>query len=197
VTANIDGDKLRNLRIRKGWTLEALAVRSGVSERAIQDIEKGATLHPRPNTVRWIAEALEVEPESLWSRPDPPQGEEGRREVRVVVVLRDSAGDPLSRWEIRRDQIRIGRDADNDVVLPERTVSLFHALLVQRDRQRDDVWELRDLGSANGTFVAGEPIKQPREVLLGASITVGLSTLQLCRPSQVASPTVTQRLDPR
>lgn len=194
--AKIDGDKLRNLRIRKGWTLERLAVRSGVSERAIQDIERGATLHPRPNTVRWIAEALEIEPESLWSRPEEPRLEDAARRARAVVVLRDPAGQALSRWEIRRDQIRIGRDTDNDVVLLDPAVSLFHALLVQREGQSEEIWELRDLGSANGTFVAGEPLKCPTDVTLGATITIAGFTLELCPPSRTYSPTATVRLDP-
>lgn len=191
--ARIDGDKLRELRIRKGWTLEALAVRSGVSERAIQDIEKGLTLQPRPNTVRWLAQVLEVEPETLWLDADPGPTAAPvttAKAPRALVIVQDAAGTLLNRLSVTGDQIRIGRDAGNDVVLLDVKVSLFHALLVLRA----EAWELRDLGSANGTFVGGQAVEQPRTLKTGEQVTIASFVIELRPPEDLASPTATLRM---
>ncbi len=47
---------------------------------------------------------------------------------------------------------RIGRASTNDLVLSEARVSQFHASLAWTSQ---GVWELRDLGSSNGSFVDG------------------------------------------
>ncbi|XVV13891.1 helix-turn-helix domain-containing protein [Actinoplanes sp. CA-131856] len=51
---------VRGFRLVAGLTLEALAERSGVSVRAISDIERGKSLEPQSRTVRALADALEV-----------------------------------------------------------------------------------------------------------------------------------------
>lgn len=187
----VDGARLRELRIRKGWTREVLSVRSGVSERAIQDIEKGVTPHPRPNTVLWLAASLEVTPESLWlhSEPRAAAGAPASRPLAVVLV-RDLRGTMLNRQQVAEDRIRIGRDAENDIVLPDAGVSLYHALLVLRDQ----VWEVRDLGSANGTYVRGQLVSQPQKVLPGEAIGIGSFLLELRPPSELCAPNPTLRL---
>jgi pSer/pThr/pTyr-binding forkhead associated (FHA) protein len=47
--------------------------------------------------------------------------------------------------------VTLGRDAHNDIVLDEATLSLYHALLLAKPRGI----ELIDLESTNGTFVNG------------------------------------------
>ncbi|MEU8814778.1 helix-turn-helix domain-containing protein [Actinoplanes sp. NPDC048796] len=54
------GGLVRGFRLVAGLTLEALAARSGVSVRAISDIERGKSLEPQSRTVRALADALEV-----------------------------------------------------------------------------------------------------------------------------------------
>jgi len=46
-------------------------------------------------------------------------------------------------------EIRIGREADNDVVIPTPVISRYHARLLDEG----GTWQLEDLGSSNGTFV--------------------------------------------
>jgi ABC transport system ATP-binding/permease protein len=50
-----------------------------------------------------------------------------------------------------RSEVRLGRAADNDLVLDSRVVSAYHAVV----RRSGGAIELVDLGSANGTFVNG------------------------------------------
>src|SRR5271167_3110720 len=57
------GEWLRKQRMGAGLTQEDLAERSGVSVRAIADLERGRTRRPYPSSVRALARALGL-PES-------------------------------------------------------------------------------------------------------------------------------------
>jgi len=50
--------------------------------------------------------------------------------------------------------IRIGRETDNDIVLSDPRASRAHAQV----RRGAEGLEIMDLGSANGTFLGGQPI---------------------------------------
>ncbi|MFI2709271.1 helix-turn-helix domain-containing protein [Micromonospora sp. NPDC018662] len=52
------GPRLRELRLAADLTLEQLAERSGVSDRAISDMERGVSQGPQARTVQAIADAL-------------------------------------------------------------------------------------------------------------------------------------------
>lgn len=65
--------------------------------------------------------------------------------------------------------ITIGRAADNDITVPDLVVSRYHAEL---RIPGDGRYEIRDLGSHNGTFVNGQRIGSP--VLLRQNDTVGV-----------------------
>src|SRR5580692_10713311 len=52
------GEWLRQQRVAAGLTQEDLAERSGVSVRAIADLERGRTRRPYPSSVRALARAL-------------------------------------------------------------------------------------------------------------------------------------------
>jgi hypothetical protein len=51
--------------------------------------------------------------------------------------------------------VTVGRTQNNDVVLPEVTVSRFHAFF---KRDEEGVFTLQDAGSTNGTAVNSEPV---------------------------------------
>lgn len=51
---------VRSLRLRAGLSQEELAERSGISARAVSDLERGLRKHPRPETLRMLAGALEL-----------------------------------------------------------------------------------------------------------------------------------------
>jgi transcriptional regulator with XRE-family HTH domain len=60
----IDGEKLRRLRLRRLWLIGDLAEASGVHRNQISTYELGkAGAHP--DTIRKLAEALDVDPREL------------------------------------------------------------------------------------------------------------------------------------
>ncbi|WP_164920852.1 ABC transporter ATP-binding protein/permease [Thermosynechococcus vestitus] len=70
-----------------------------------------------------------------------------------------------------RQQVRIGRDPSNDMVLDHPVVSRFHARLYLQEGQ----WYLVDLESANGTFVNNRRLEPRKPVVLptGALVRIG------------------------
>lgn len=75
----------------------------------------------------------------------------------------------------REDELRIGRMKENDLVINNLAVSRFHAVL----RRVGDGFALEDLGSENGTFVDGVPVKGTAPVVEGAEITIGKHVLSI------------------
>src|SRR2546430_15047907 len=78
------GGRLRRARITAGLSQEELAERSGVSVRAISDLERGRTRRPYPRSIRLLASALRLpeagadEPVGL-CRGGPEDDPEGAR----------------------------------------------------------------------------------------------------------------------
>ena len=60
----IDGQKLRRLRERRLWLIGDLADKSGVHRNLISSYEHGKS-GAHPDTIRKLAEALDVEPAEL------------------------------------------------------------------------------------------------------------------------------------
>lgn len=80
-------------------------------------------------------------------------------QARLIAYPSDAAA--LPRWLTTGERLRIGRNADCDLVLDDSSVSREHAELAF-----DGGWRLRDLGSKNGVHVDGLPV---RELLLPPS----------------------------
>lgn len=66
-------------------------------------------------------------------------------------------------------EVVIGRSQEADIFLSDRRVSSRHA----RIYLKDDHFFLEDLGSTNGTFVNGLPIKAPYRLEIGDKIAIG------------------------
>lgn len=81
------------------------------------------------------------------------------------------------KFPLNKPVVRIGRGADNDVILQDPQVSRHHAEL----RREGGRWYIIDLNSTNGTFVNGQRIgpgiKYPVE--LGSTIRMGQTTFSL------------------
>ena len=61
---DIDGEKLRQLRDAKVWTLRRLKEESGVAADTIHDLEHGRR-RAKQTTIIKLAEALDVDPGAL------------------------------------------------------------------------------------------------------------------------------------
>lgn len=69
-----------------------------------------------------------------------------------------------------------GRQSDNSIVLEEGHVSRHHAKF---ERHVDGSWWVEDLGSANGTFLNGKPLKEPHRLEAGDVVGIGFSDLKV------------------
>jgi hypothetical protein len=95
----------------------------------------------------------------LGRRPDP-----GPPAMEIEVLLPRSAGG-----------LTVGRSHECDVVVGEETVSRFHAELRHGE---GDEWTIRDLGSTNGTWLNGSPVREAR-VCRGDVLRLGALRLEL------------------
>lgn len=57
------------------------------------------------------------------------------------------------------DRITIGRTSNNDVVIPDPSISRFHAYV----RQHAGAWVVADAGSKNGSSLRGAPLEPRKE----------------------------------
>jgi Protein of unknown function (DUF3662)/FHA domain len=71
--------------------------------------------------------------------------------------------------------VRLGRAADNDLVIAQQRVSRYHAQL----RRLESTWLVYDLESTNGTFVDGERVEAGRPRALGAARVLRLGDFDL------------------
>jgi pSer/pThr/pTyr-binding forkhead associated (FHA) protein len=71
-----------------------------------------------------------------------------------------------------RARVVIGRHADNDFVIDDRTVSRQHAAIHREGRR----WILEDLASTNGTRVNGERVARRAPIKPGDEIGFGAAT---------------------
>jgi hypothetical protein len=85
-----------------------------------------------------------------------------------------SIGGRTNTYSLLFPETKIGRDTKNDVVIPEQTVTKYHAV-IKWDKTKI---EIEDLGSTNGTFVNGDRIRKS-ELKHGDRIKLGLVELTL------------------
>jgi DNA-binding NtrC family response regulator len=93
------------------------------------------------------------------------------RTLRIEVTVGPDRGKAL---EIDEDEVTVGTDASAALVLSDPTVSRMHFAI----RPQPEGWELRDLGSTNGTQVEGVTVLDAM-VAPGQTIRIGQTTLRL------------------
>jgi len=100
------------------------------------------------------------------------------RALGTLVIERSPAKTPRvgERLPLRATNA-IGRDAGNDIAIPDEAASARHAVLEQRDEE----WWIEDLGSTNGTLVNGVKIEKRERVRFGDEIAIGRVALRLER----------------
>ena len=91
-------------------------------------------------------------------------------------------------YGLGKDEISIGRDPSNDIVINEAEVSRKHARLLIQDKG----YMLEDLGSTNGTFINGLRLEAPLQlqpgdmVLLGENVSMTFELLRSDEASTIA-----------
>jgi hypothetical protein len=91
--------------------------------------------------------------------------------TQVVVI----EGSDVGRQAPLAPQCSIGRGEGNDIALTDEYVSTRHARFVPHNGQ----WYVEDLGSTNGTYVAGARISRPTPVGTRSTIRVGRTVVEL------------------
>jgi pSer/pThr/pTyr-binding forkhead associated (FHA) protein len=87
-------------------------------------------------------------------------------------------------YRLGKNEVTIGREPTNDIVINEAEVSRKHARLVFQN----EMYTLEDLGSTNGTFVNDQRLTSPQELQPGDSILLGENvsiTYELPQPEAV------------
>lgn len=71
--------------------------------------------------------------------------------------------------------LSIGRSSDSSIVIRDDYTSTHHARL----EFRAGSWILSDLGSTNGTFLAGKKITEPVSIPLNTTFTIGSTNFEI------------------
>jgi len=73
------------------------------------------------------------------------------------------------------DQLRLGREVDNDLTLPDIKASRHHAII----QRQGVVYQITDLDSGNGTYVNGKRITEPTLLKNGDIVLIGDTKLTI------------------
>lgn len=88
------------------------------------------------------------------------------RTYKLILQTGPNAG---TEFVLEKNEIFLGRDVNNDIVINDPEVSRRHARLI-RD---GDEYLYEDLGSTNGTFIQGQRLAAPTLLKHGTIITIG------------------------
>jgi diguanylate cyclase (GGDEF)-like protein len=103
-----------------------------------------------------------------------PPPEQGTGNDCVVVIYAAEAGLLGKRYVLEKSPVRIGRGADNQIVLEGDSVSRRHCHF---DRRQGN-WHIVDDGSTNGTFLNEEQVKGSSQLNNGDRVKVGPTILK-------------------
>lgn len=113
-----------------------------------------------------------MRPVSNASAYRPQRGRRGPTALAVVEGRLRGTSVPL-----KESGVLLGRNPECALVLNDEYASGRHA----RIYQGDGGWFVEDLGSTNGTYVAGERLTAPRAVEEGTQLRIGTTVLELRR----------------
>ena len=106
----------------------------------------------------------------------PPQGDDimGAGGTRIIerapkhMAMLVDRNKPDRKYDLK-GTINIGRAKDNQLVLEDPTISRHHAWI----KAEGEEFLVFDVGSANGTFVNGEKVEEPRQLQNGDAVRFG------------------------
>jgi pSer/pThr/pTyr-binding forkhead associated (FHA) protein len=105
------------------------------------------------------------------ARPSKPVKLHRSAPTKVVVIEGGDSGKQTA----LSGAVTLGRGGTNDLELGDEYVSTRHARFVPHNGQ----WYVEDLGSTNGTYVAGARISRPTPVGAKSTIRIGRTVLEL------------------
>ncbi|WP_028062828.1 FtsK/SpoIIIE domain-containing protein [Solirubrobacter soli] len=118
---------------------------------------------------------LELAPNGTGARPRPP--------LELAVLTGPAAGRTVP---VRAGRWTIGRDATNTITLDDETISRAHAEL---ELDEHGAGSVRDLGSANGTWVDGaEVTDETADVAVGSVVQLGAVAFTVRAPADEDRP---------
>lgn len=111
----------------------------------------------------------------------------GASTPRLIVMEGPGAG---RKFVVDAERVVVGRGDDADVRVDDPQMSRLHAEL---RRLGNDMYEIVDLGSSNGTFLNGAPVEKAERLKPGDKIRFGNSTLVLFTPNDPVEEQLLQR----
>src|SRR3954464_3112547 len=138
---------------------------SSKSAARMQAVEPSPSVPPTGATQR-LSDTMHGAPASETPRSNTPPSPGAAPLASLLFRSGDMKG---TRLPIKVPVVNIGRGDYNDVVIADPSVSTMHAKL----QRREAVWILTDLGSTNGTFVEGEPLKGELPLSPGTTLRFG------------------------
>ncbi len=116
----------------------------------------------------------------------PPEGE-GKKSVSsiLLIVIAGSEVDFGRHFVLEKNEISIGREAGNDIVIQDGKISKIHCVIsVEKGGRGVERIDIRDQGTTNGTLFNGEPVVRAT-LMAGDKIQVGDTVLQLSYGDEV------------
>lgn len=168
------------------WAFVWLAVRSLHRDIAAFSPKPSRSRRKRERAARRAAEA--PVPEAQASAPAPRSHVSARNNAASAADAESSKGAPAllvvidgplagATVPLSGEAITIGRAASNTVVLNDEFVSGHHARVYVDPSSGQ--WAIEDLGSMNGTVVAGQRIEAPTILPARVPVRIGATTLEL------------------
>ena len=110
------------------------------------------------------------------------------------LMLRIHSAQGVTEFVPTRPEVTVGRAPDNDVVLPDPSVSGHHARLIATA----EGYRVSDVGSTNGTYLNAQrlPPQAWRALNVGDTLTVGPYAITIV-PGTGVQPPVPQRVEPQ
>jgi pSer/pThr/pTyr-binding forkhead associated (FHA) protein len=122
----------------------------------------------------------EIQPTIAFDGHAAPAGGPSSVPPRLVVVVGVDTGRKLV---LDRDEVSVGRDPQNDLVLGSSVVSARHA----RVRRQDDGFAIEDCDSTNGVRVNGEQLPVGKRRVLRHGDAISISDHMLLFLSRISS----------
>jgi hypothetical protein len=170
----------------------------GLGVKVIPLVVERTALHPRLETVQHVDFVDAEKHEQSWQRlidglhhirkdagkdtSRPPSIAQPMRPEALGTTRMDAPGVWLvvqrgpqkgQEWNLNKDQIIIGREITNDIVIHDQQVSRSHVRFSRAPEDPPTVFTVEDLGSSNGTFVNKDRLEGRVKLKNGDVIDLG------------------------